>query len=157
MVATVTRPPGLSTPDWVQKLQYTIRPIQYLDTIGSHGHVVRAPLIGDNPNTFLGISPVGIQQLFSGAGGRISSPPNRLLRPIVGDASLFFLEGDRHRRERRLLMPPFHGNLKVVFGVTGAERFALLKSYILRLAGTLRSPLLVSCLFFPALQKPYGP
>ncbi|MEO1147342.1 MAG: cytochrome P450 [Cyanobacteria bacterium J06638_22] len=197
MVATVTRPPGLSTPDWVQKLQYTVRPIHYLDTVGAYGSIVRAPLIGDNPNTFLVSSPAGIQQLFSGAGGRISSPPNRLLRPIVGDASLFFLEGDRHRRERRLLMPPFHGDriktygdtirdlathaladrqpgipfpirevmqdisldviLKVVFGVTGAERFARLKGYILRLAETLRSPLFASCLFFPALQKPYGP
>ncbi|MEO1521881.1 MAG: cytochrome P450 [Cyanobacteria bacterium J06633_2] len=197
MVATTTRPPSLSTPDWVQKLQYTVRPTHYLDTLGTYGNVVRTPLIGDNPNTFLVSSPAGIQQLFSGEGGRIGSPPNRLLRPIVGDASLFFLEGDRHRRERRLLMPPFHGDriktygntirdltthalanrqpgipfpirevmqdisldviLKVVFGVTGAERFTRLKSCILSLTGTMRSPLFTSCLFFPVLQQPYGP
>ncbi|MDJ0706709.1 MAG: cytochrome P450 [Leptolyngbyaceae cyanobacterium MO_188.B28] len=196
MAATSIRPPGPETPDWLQKLQYAFQFTRYLDRVGAYGDVVRAPLIGNNPNTFLVGSPAGIKQLLSGDGGRIGSPPNSHLRPIVGDTSLFVLEGERHRRERRLLMPSFHSErikdyghiirdltlcaladrkfgipfpirevmqnisldviLKVVFGVVGGNRFDLLKSYILRLAETMRSPLFAACLFFPILQKPYG-
>ena len=109
MVATTLRPPGLATPDWLQKLQYAVQFTRYLDRVGAYGDIVRAPLIGNNPNTFLVSSPADIKQVLSGEGGRIGSPPNAHLRPIVGDTSLFVLEGDRHRRERRLLMPSFHG------------------------------------------------
>lgn len=35
---------------------------------------------------------------------------NRLLQPIFGDYSLLLLDGVPHQRQRRLLMPPFHGN-----------------------------------------------
>ena len=38
-----------------------------------------------------------------------SSQDNRLLEPLVGDNSLFLIEGDRHRQRRKLLLPPFHG------------------------------------------------
>ncbi len=34
---------------------------------------------------------------------------NRVLKPILGDGSVLLLDGPRHLRERRLVMPPFHG------------------------------------------------
>lgn len=34
---------------------------------------------------------------------------NKLAEPLVGRNSLMLLDGARHRRERKLLMPPFHG------------------------------------------------
>ena len=37
---------------------------------------------------------------------------NRLFEPFLGPNSLLLLDGARHRRERRLLMPPFHGERK---------------------------------------------
>ena len=33
----------------------------------------------------------------------------RAIAPVVGDSSLLILGGEAHRRERKLLMPPFHG------------------------------------------------
>ena len=38
------------------------------------------------------------------------------LRPILGEHSLLVLEGVRHRRERRLLAPPFHGARMRAYG-----------------------------------------
>lgn len=39
-----------------------------------------------------------------------------ILRPLVGDASLLLLDGDRHLQERRLMAPPFHGERMQVYG-----------------------------------------
>ena len=41
---------------------------------------------------------------------------NRLLRPLVGDNSLFLLNGDRHKTRRKLLLPPFHGERMDTYG-----------------------------------------
>ncbi len=38
------------------------------------------------------------------------------LSPAVGEASVFALGGARHREERRLLMPPFHGERMRAYG-----------------------------------------
>jgi cytochrome P450 len=34
---------------------------------------------------------------------------NEPLRPVVGSSSLLLLDGERHLRERKLMLPPFHG------------------------------------------------
>ncbi len=43
---------------------------------------------------------------------------NESLRPIVGGLSLLLLDGEQHLRERRLLLPPFHGARLHAYGVT---------------------------------------
>ncbi|HEY8376998.1 MAG TPA: cytochrome P450, partial [Nannocystis sp.] len=40
------------------------------------------------------------------------------VRPLLGDASLFLMSGERHRRERKLLMPAFHGERMRAYGET---------------------------------------
>jgi len=41
---------------------------------------------------------------------------NVILRPILGNDSLLVLDGDRHLRERRLMLPPFHGDRMRAYG-----------------------------------------
>ena len=41
---------------------------------------------------------------------------NRILTPILGDSSVIMLNGDRHRRRRQLIMPPFHGDRMRAYG-----------------------------------------
>ncbi|WP_263971564.1 cytochrome P450 [Leptolyngbya ohadii] len=61
--------------------------------------------------------PEGIQQIFtanpalfrSGSGGAV-------LRDLLGDFSVLLLDGDRHIRQRKLLMPPFHGDRLKAYG-----------------------------------------
>ena len=33
-----------------------------------------------------------------------------MLRPILGDRSVLLLDGDEHLAQRRMLLPPFHGD-----------------------------------------------
>lgn len=43
------------------------------------------------------------------------------LVPLFGQRSLLLMDGEPHRRERKLLMPPFHGERMRAFGETMAE------------------------------------
>ena len=53
--------------------------------------------------------PQALQQVFSSDTRQFCAPSNQLMKPIVGDYSMLVLEGDRHRRMRKLLLPPLHG------------------------------------------------
>ncbi|NEQ41892.1 MAG: cytochrome P450 [Okeania sp. SIO3I5] len=62
-------------------------------------------------------NPKAIQQIFTadpdifGLGGS-----NGVLGHFVGENSLLLLDGDRHRQQRKLLMPPFHGDRMRSYG-----------------------------------------
>lgn len=101
-------PEASLSPRWLQALHYTMRPLDYLSQAAERsGDMFNAPVIGHHKNVLMISHPQGIQQLFA-SDKCITAPPNGLLQPIVGDRSIFGLEGQRHRRERKLLMPPFH-------------------------------------------------
>lgn len=60
-----------------------------------------------------------IKDLFTGSPDELyAGHANASLRPIVGDGSLLLLDGERHLRERRLLLPPFHGARMQAYGAT---------------------------------------
>jgi cytochrome P450 len=55
-------------------------------------------------------TPEGARQLLAGGEDDfVSEYGTEIARALVGARSLFLLSGDRHRRERRLLSPTFHG------------------------------------------------
>jgi cytochrome P450 len=62
-----------------------------------------------NPNAIGQIFTTPPEQFEVGRG-------NEILRPLLGEQSLIMLDGDRHRRQRRLLMPPFHGDRMRAYG-----------------------------------------
>jgi cytochrome P450 len=60
--------------------------------------------------------PELVRQIFTGDpdvyhGGE----PNALLAPVIGRASVLLLDGRAHHRERKLLVPPFHGERLAVY------------------------------------------
>jgi cytochrome P450 len=61
-------------------------------------------------------NPADIQRIFQNDAAFGLGKSNDLLRPLVGDFSLLLMEGQRHRRERKLLMPPFHGERMKSYG-----------------------------------------
>ncbi len=62
--------------------------------------------------------PQAIQEILTNDRKLFSAPGelNQILAPAVGNYSIFMLDGDRHRRRRQLLMPPFHGDRMRVYG-----------------------------------------
>jgi cytochrome P450 len=60
--------------------------------------------------------PEGIREIFT-ADPSIFTPFGQLpLEPVVGRYSMLLLDGARHRRERKLLVPPFHGDRMRAYG-----------------------------------------
>lgn len=79
-----------------------------------YGDPFTAPLpVGDVVVTG---SPEGLRDIFS-ADPAVFEPLGTLpLKPAVGENSLLLLSGPRHKRERQLLMPPFHGERMRAYG-----------------------------------------
>ncbi|HYI03029.1 cytochrome P450 [Hyalangium sp.] len=65
--------------------------------------------------------PEGVREIFS-ADPEIFEPLSRsVLEPLVGLNSMLLISGERHKRERRLLMPPFHGERMRAYGARMQE------------------------------------
>src|SRR3954447_23609156 len=54
--------------------------------------------------------PAAVKDLFTGDPDvLLSGRANRILQATLGTYSLLLFDGDEHLRERRLMLPPFHG------------------------------------------------
>jgi cytochrome P450 len=110
-------PDGPQTPQWLQKMQYTWTPFAYMDSAAQrYGDIFNAPVMGNYPAVLFISNPQALQRIFTNDTRQFVAPSNQLMRPLVGDHSIFTLEGTRHRRERRLLLPPFHGERMQAYG-----------------------------------------
>jgi cytochrome P450 len=107
-MATVTLPPGPRTPRAVQLLHALTSPLRgiprlrerYGDSITiNHAIFGRTVIISDAAE---------IRQLFQTSPDIVDNIEPNLGR-VLGPGSLFALRGEEHRRQRRLLIPPFHG------------------------------------------------
>ena len=64
--------------------------------------------------------PAHVQQVFSADPETFAPFGARSIEPLVGPNSVLLLQGARHRRERKLLVPPFHGaRMRASFAVPG--------------------------------------
>ncbi|MDJ0618861.1 MAG: cytochrome P450 [Calothrix sp. MO_192.B10] len=112
-------PDSPKTPPWLQKIQYITNPLGYMDNAYQrYGDIFNAPIIGNHSRVLLVSDPEGLQQLFTRDSKEFYTPSNGVLQMLVGDNSIFCLEGNRHKRERKLLMPPFHGDRMRGYGQT---------------------------------------
>ena len=103
-------PPGPPLPKLAQTLLFLTRPAQFLE--GCHRRygdcfVVDTYLFGREIEI---VHPDLIRQVFTGDPDVMrAGEANDLLRPLVGSRSVLLLDGAEHVRQRKLLMPPFHG------------------------------------------------
>lgn len=103
-------PPGPQSPGVVQLAQFTFRPLEYLEAAAREfgdPFTLRVAGLG----TYIGVSaPELIKQVFTGDPEKLhAGEANQVLEPIVGKHSMLLLDGKPHSRQRKLLMPPLHG------------------------------------------------
>ncbi|MEO0867433.1 MAG: cytochrome P450 [Cyanobacteria bacterium J06642_11] len=107
------------TPQAIQILQWALNPIGYMETNQRrYGDLFSAPISPTSDDAFVFVNhPEALQYILThDATPEISAPgeANRIVEPLLGSRSLILLSGDQHRRHRKLVMPPFHGErLKV--------------------------------------------
>jgi cytochrome P450 len=110
-------PDGPQAPPFIQLFRAIANPLENLEAAAQrYGDIFTSRLSGFAP--FVVISnPQGIQQIMTADPNLFESGRgNRILMPLVGDQSMLLLDGDRHQRQRRLLMPPFHGERMRAYG-----------------------------------------
>ena len=107
------------TPRAIQTIQWALNPIGYMATNWQqYGNIFGAPIspVHDEPLFFVN-HPEALQYILThDMTPEISAPgdANRIVEPLLGSRSLILLSGANHRRHRKLVMPPFHGDrLKV--------------------------------------------
>ncbi len=95
----------------MQTLRLGLRPLSFnLDASRRFGDVWQTRLMAREQPVVMTTHPDHVESLFK---ARPSDAPSLTgespLRPILGPNSVLILVGDRHLRERKLLLPPFHG------------------------------------------------
>jgi cytochrome P450 len=120
MPQTHALPPGPASPSIVQGLHYALRPAGFFAACsGRFGETFTLRLPVAPSTVVMFTNPEAIRQIFGGdeedlRGGESSAA----LRPILGAGSILALDGKRHERQRRLMMPPFHGERMLAYGDT---------------------------------------
>lgn len=110
--ATLATAPMVGVPPLLQALRMNVRQSSFMRAMHrEHGDVFRVDFHNDLvPEAIVVNHPDHIKSLFTAdpalAPSRTGSSP---LRPIVGESSVLTATGPRHMRQRKLLLPAFHG------------------------------------------------
>ena len=118
-------PRPFTKPAWLQQLQWVVDPVGYMETAARvYPDIFQANVVGFGGGLVFVNQPQAIQEILTrdtAIGSRVSryTAPgdlNRILVPVLGDSSVIMLDGDRHRKRRQLVMPPFHGERMRAYG-----------------------------------------
>jgi cytochrome P450 family 135 len=108
--ASSTLPPGPRLPRWLQTAGFMFQPARWVDmNRRRYGDVVTFRTLFD-PCFVMVFDPDLVKQVFRGKPAQLrAGEANAVLGTVVGENSLLLLDGAEHLRERKLLLPPFHG------------------------------------------------
>jgi cytochrome P450 len=109
-MAPGTLPPGPKLPRWIQTLGFMFFNRRWVDWAHRrYGDAVTFRSLFDSCFVMV-FSPELVKQVFRAPPDRLrAGEANALLGPIVGERSVLLLDGREHMRQRKLLLPPFHG------------------------------------------------
>jgi cytochrome P450 len=104
-------PPGPRAPAVWQSLQWVLRPVPFMEACRRRFGDTFTLKLGPLADVVFLTEPESIRAAYQ-------APPelahagdiNGLFRPILGSHSLLLLDGDEHIRQRKLMLPPFHGS-----------------------------------------------
>jgi cytochrome P450 len=110
--AAINPPPAMSLPSPVQTVMFGMAPMEFnLRAQRELGDVWQVDLPAREGPLVMTSHPDHVKSLFTAkpedAPTLTAETP---LRPILGPNSVLILLGERHMRERKLLLPPFHGD-----------------------------------------------
>jgi cytochrome P450 len=103
-------PPGPRLPRWAQTFGFIFLSGRFIDyNRRRYGDIVTFRSLFD-PRFVMVFHPDLVKQVFRGSPAQLrAGEANAVLGPVVGDRSVLLLDGAEHLRQRRLLLPPFHG------------------------------------------------
>ena len=93
-----------------QLANWIFRPLDFLEEcVAKYGDTFKVNLMGLPPFTVVS-NPQGIEEILSVDAKKFDvGRTNNIVASLLGENSLVLLDGLAHRRQRKLMMPPFHG------------------------------------------------
>jgi cytochrome P450 len=112
-------PPGPSVPRPLLLGRFVLQPASFLvDCERRYGEYFTLHL-SDERTMVITSDPEAVKTVFTGDPARmLAGKNNDILRPLLGDRSVLLLDGAEHMRQRRLMLPPFHGERMKAYGET---------------------------------------
>jgi cytochrome P450 len=109
-------PPGLPLPTAVQTALWMRWPNEFMNACSKRcGDTFRVDFAA-NPPIAVTSNPEYVRLVFTGNDDDLRfGEVNDYLAPLLGETSIFLCDGARHKRQRRLLLPPFHGERMRVY------------------------------------------
>ncbi|BAY31191.1 cytochrome P450 [Nostoc carneum NIES-2107] len=109
-------PNGPKSPAFIQTLKWIFQPMQFMEACAKqYGDIFTMQL---NPPVVFVSNPQALQQILTSDTKEFAAPndQNELFEPLFGKNSVISVSGEEHRRQRQLLMPPFHGDRMRTYG-----------------------------------------
>src|SRR5687767_9682761 len=112
-MATATAPglpPGPRLPRWLQTFGFMFVNRRFVDGCRRrYGDLVTFSTLFDSQFVMV-FEPELVKELFRGPPEQLrAGEANAVLGPVVGERSVLLADGAEHMRQRKLLLPPFHG------------------------------------------------
>ncbi|RMG15617.1 MAG: cytochrome P450, partial [Planctomycetota bacterium] len=107
---------GPTAPPLLQTYRYVRAPCELLESCRErYGKTFTLRFVRER-NLVLTSDPAVVREVYAGSPARyLSGAANANFRPFFGPRSVVVVDGDEHRRARRLLMPPFRGERMAAF------------------------------------------
>lgn len=111
-------PEGSQSLSLLQKFQWITNPLELLEKHSQiYGDIFTLAVRRNGKSQVILSNPEAIKKIFTADPKHLDSGKEAGVRPLlVGDRSMLALSGEHHKRERKLLMPPFHGERMRVYG-----------------------------------------
>ena len=108
--ATAALPPGPRRPAFVQTLEWILDPKGFMTRCRRRYGDTFSVQLGPSTDVVLVSDPASAAEVFQGPPEHMNMGDiNGLFRRVLGRNSLLVLDGGEHIRQRKLLLPPFHG------------------------------------------------
>jgi cytochrome P450 len=112
-------PDGPRTPSLLQTIQLIAQPTEFLDSCAQrYGDPFTLRVLGLNsPPVVFFSHPQAIQEIFAIPSSKLDfRKATHVFEPLMGSKSLILQEGQKHQRQRQLMIPPFHGDRMRSYG-----------------------------------------
>ncbi len=104
-------PPGPRSPAAWQGLRFYVDFMRYMESCSARYGSVFTLRLPTGRALVIASDPPDVQAILTDAERFVGGEAARLLEPLVGPSSVIITSGATHMRQRRLLLPPFHGDL----------------------------------------------
>jgi len=115
-------PPGPGGPSVLTAARFLLRGSHFLEACHERYGPVFTIRLNTGRTVVIAGDPAIAKEVFQGRPDDLhAGAGNVILKPILGGRSVLLLDGPEHLRQRRLMLPPFHGERMRAYGETMRE------------------------------------